>query len=226
MHITVVEDNLLLQKSIMDALEYEGYVVSGFSDGAEAYHWLTHQSKRCDLVILDVLLPNKDGFAIVHDLRNQNITTPVLMLTSKDTVDDIVTGFTYGADDYMKKPFALEELLARIHALLQRPWYRTSHHVSLTPDITLDMNKRTAFSRKGTIHLTAKEFSLLEYLVQNTGHVVTQQDIYDHVFDPHDITLSNTVEVHIKNIRKKLRTNTYDIPLTTIRGAGYRLDLS
>ena len=147
------------------------------------------------------------------------------MLTSKTELEDIIHGITLGADDYLKKPFAMEELLVRIEALLRRPAAATPLHFEVTPDVVIDMSShKVSRSDRKPVVLTAKEFGILAYFINHKNKVITQQELYDHVFDFADVQLSNSIEVHIKNVRKKLRTEHYDIPLTTIRGAGYRFD--
>jgi DNA-binding response OmpR family regulator len=224
MRIAFAEDNQVLAVSIVEVLRQEGYAVTHFDDGAKAYAALSGSPDSYDLAILDVMLPGQDGFSIVETLRKERVALPVLMLTSKGASSDVVEGLDAGADDYLKKPFTFDELLARIRSLSRRPIAVSAEHIAVTPDVTLDMRARTAIKNGESIHLTAKEFSILSYFLRNPGRLMTQQELYDHVFDFADIQLSNTIEVHIKNLRKKLRTKKYKLPLTTLRGAGYRYD--
>jgi len=225
MHIGVVEDNIILAKSMEKVLRHHGYTVTHFGDGKVAYGWLKENASTVDLILLDILLPGMDGLEVAQSLRTEKIHTPILMLTSKNTSEDIVAGFDYGADDYLKKPFLFDELLVRIRALLRRPKEQIQNHVQLTPEIQIDMISQKVMRGKDQVHLTTREFALLSYLVHHKNLLLSQQDIYEHVFDFADTEASNTVEVHIKNIRKKLKTKKYEIPLETIRGRGYRLDL-
>lgn len=224
MRIALVEDNPVLARSITDVLEREGYVVSRFDDGNAAYAALSGAPENYDLVILDVLLPGMDGFTIASTLRRERATLPVLMLTSRGAPADVVEGLDAGADDYLKKPFTFDELLARIRSLLRRPLAIEDLEVQVTPDVTVNLRAHTASRRGEQVHLTAKEFTILSQFLRNPGKLLTQQDLYDHAFDFADAQLSNTVEVHIKNLRKKLKTSRYVLPLTTVRGAGYRYE--
>jgi DNA-binding response OmpR family regulator len=225
MHIVLVEDNKLLAESVSKVLKQEGYSVTHIVDGVESYKWILNNNESIDLIVLDILLPNKDGFEICQDIRIEGIKTPVLMLTSKDATEDIVNGLNCGADDYLKKPFIFEEFLARIRALLRRPKNSIKEKIKLTPDVEIDLSSHKAIKMKKEVELTAKEFGILSYFIHNPNTIINQQELYDHAFDFAEVQLSNSVEVHIKNLRKKLNTNNYEIPLKTIRGAGYRLDI-
>ena len=224
MRIALVEDNEVLARSVEDVLRREGYAVTHFADGKAAYLALSGAPDVYDLIILDVLLPGMDGFHIAKALRQDRIALPILLLTSKGASGDVVEGLDAGADDYLRKPFTFDELLARIRSLTRRPLAIGDAVVTLTPDATLDMRSRTARRNGTVVHLTAREFAILSYFVRNAGKLVTQQELYDHAFDFADVQLSNTVEVHIKNIRKKLRTKKHELPITTVRGAGYRYE--
>lgn len=224
MHIALVEDNQVLAKSIEQVLKHEGYSVSHFDNGATAHTALSHGAEAYDLIILDVLLPEMTGFEICKSLRKENVTTPVLMLTSKGALEDTVEGLDVGADDYLKKPFEFDELLARIRALLRRKSEILASQIAITPDVSVDTLARKVFKKGKEEHLTTKEFSLLMYFIHNPNKVLTQQELYDHVFDFAEVQMSNTIEVHIKNLRKKLRTSAFELPITTIRNAGYRFD--
>ncbi len=224
MHIVFVEDNATLAKSIDQVFKQEGYVTTHFCDGAKACEWLVGNAGVYDLVMLDVLLPGMDGFSLCRALRDNGIVVPVLMLTSKNSSEDTVQGLDCGADDYLKKPFVFDELLARIRSLSRRQPRLADAVVTITPDVTVDMLSHTVVKKGEVIALTAKEFGILSYFLDHPNMVITQQALYDHVFDFADIQLSNTIEVHIKNLRKKLRTKAHELPLTTIRNAGYRYD--
>lgn len=225
MHIILVEDNEVLAKSVVKVLKGAGFSTTHFIDGEKAMAWLLANKAVYDLVILDILLPGKNGYEICEAMRKEQLSTPILMLTSKSETDDIVHGLEVGADDYLKKPFEFEELLARIHALLRRPQEKMREQIQLTPDVIIDTTARKVHKQSKEVVLTTKEFAILLYFIHNPNKVINQQELYDHVFDYAEVQLSNTIEVHIKNLRKKLRTKQHDIPLTTIRAAGYRLDL-
>lgn len=223
MHIVCVEDNEVLSKSIEKVLKQEGYTTTFFSDGGTAFTWLSNNSAVYDLVILDVLLPHMNGFDICKSLRLKNVTVPILMLTSKGALEDTIEGLDCGADDYLKKPFSFDELLARIRSLLRRQPEMVDAQIGVTPDVIVDTLSQKVFKKKKEVHLTAKEFGLLLYFIRNPNRVLTQQELYDHVFDFAEVQLSNTIEVHIKNLRKKLRTQC-EVPIVTVRNAGYRFD--
>ena len=224
MRVALVEDNITLATSTAEVLTREGYMVTHFIDGSKAYAALSGAPENYDVAILDVMLPGMDGFSIAQALRKERITLPLLMLTSKGESEDIVEGLDSGADDYLKKPFTFDELLARIRSLLRRPNTLTEEIIAVTPEVTVDLRARTARKNGVPVHLTAKEFSILTYFIRNPKKLLTQQELYDHVFDFADVQLSNTIEVHIKNLRKKLKSKKSELPLTTIRGAGYRYD--
>lgn len=224
MHIVLIEDNVILSKSIDTVLKHEGYTVTCNSNGEKGCAWLLSNADSYDFVILDVLLPEMNGYDIARSLRNHNITTPILMLTSKGTLGDTIEGLDSGADDYLKKPFEFDELLARIRSLLRRQPNVIESQFAITPDVTIDSLSRKVYKQENEVHLTAKEYGVLTYFLHNPNKVITQQELYDHVFDFAEIQMSNTIEVHIKNIRKKLRTQKYELPLVTLRNAGYRLD--
>lgn len=226
MHIVLVEDNKILAKSTMRVLKQEGYNPTYFIDGSEAERWLIANIGSYDMVILDILLPGTDGFTLCKNVRSEGVLVPILMLTSKDTLEDTINGLDCGADDYLKKPFAVDELLVRIRTLLRRPPLSVAEIEKSIPGVTIDMKSHAITTNAGNaISLTAKEFSILLYFVRNPNEIIDQQRLYDHVFDFAEVQMSNAIEVHIKNIRKKFKTEHHEIPLTTIRGAGYRLDV-
>ncbi len=226
MHIVLVEDNKILAKSTMRVLKQEGYTPTYFIDGSEAERWLIANIGSYDMVILDILLPGTDGFTLCKHVRAKGVLVPILMLTSKDTLEDTIKGLDCGADDYLKKPFAVDELLVRIRTLLRRPPLSVAEIEKSIPSVIIDMKSHTIItSAGGSITLTAKEFSILVYFMRNPNEIIDQQRLYDHVFDFAEVQMSNAIEVHIKNIRKKFKAENHEIPLTTIRGAGYRLDV-
>ena len=223
MHIVLVEDNQVLSKSINLVLLQEGYSTTLFDNGLNAYQWLRDNSVSCDLIILDVLLPDMNGFEICKSLREKGVVVPILILTSKSALADVVNGLNCGADDYLKKPFEFDELLARIGSLLRRLPNVLEAHIALTPDVLMDSKSHRVFKQESEVHLTAKEFAILEYFVTHPNKIITQQELYDHVFDFAEVQLSNTIEVHVKNLRKKLRTE-FELPIVTVRNVGYRFE--
>jgi len=226
MHIVLVEDNQILVKATVRVLKQEGYTPTYFTNGEEAERWLIANNGSYDLVILDILLPGIDGFTLCEHVRKEKVSVPILMLTSKDTLQDTLTGLNCGADDYLKKPFEVEELLARIRTLLRRPPLSITDMIESIPGVTVNMKSHQITTEEGeTIVLTAKEFAILSYFIRYPNEIIDQQRLYDHVFDFAEVQMSNTIEVHIKNIRKKFKIQHYEIPITTVRGSGYKLDI-
>lgn len=222
MKILVIEDNKKLAKSIKKGLEQEGYAVDYLTDGEEGQRRLEVGSKDYDLVILDLMLPKCDGITVCKNWRNQNVMTPVIMLTAKDADEDKIIGLDSGADDYLIKPFSFPELLARIRALLRRPQNVLPTELKIK-DLVLDVSTRKVFRGQREISLTLKEFSILEYLMRNSNQVLNREQIISHVWDFAFDSFSNLVDVHVKNLRKKLDGENDEKILETIRGIGYRI---
>ena len=219
MKLLVVEDEPKLNKALVQGLRQQGYVVDFVFDGEEAEQ-LARPSDY-DLLILDVMLPKLDGFSLCKRLRAVGKMTPILFLTAKDAIEDRVTGLDLGADDYLIKPFSFDELAARVRTLLRRPAIVKGEILKMD-GLQLDVRGQTVLVDGKEINLTLREFALLEYLLRNQGVVITQQDILDHVWDRFFDSFSNVVNVHIKNLRKKLPTP-YAERLVTVWGKGYRL---
>lgn len=222
MRILVVEDEHRIANTIKKGLEQERYAVDVAYDGA--YGFDLASSEEYDVIILDLMLPGMDGITFCRQLRGENIHTPVLILTAKGQIQDKVEGLDSGADDYLTKPFSFEELLARIRSLLRRPKNANST-ILVTEDLQLDPKLWLVQQDNKPIQLSGKEFSLLEYLMRNTGKVLTKEQIIDHVWDYDADILPNTVEVYIRNLRNKI-----DKPfkgkkplIQTIRGFGYKI---
>lgn len=224
MQVVMIEDNKVLARSIIRVLENEGYVVNHFVDGVAGERFVIQNQTSIDVVLLDILLPSKSGYDISKSLRDNDVHVPIIMLTSKVTTANVVEGLSVGADDYLKKPFEFDELLARIHANIRRREPVCKGEYTLPGDIRVDIAARKVVKEEKEIRCTPKEFAILEYLLIHANRVVTQQELYDHVFDFAEVQNSNTMEVHIKNLRKKLKTN-HETPITTIRGMGYRMDV-
>ncbi len=221
MKILVVEDNQKLAANIKEGLEQDGFAVDCIFDGITAEKRILINRTDYDVVILDIMLPGKDGVAVCRSWREQEVTIPVLMLTARDATDDKVKGLNSGADDYLAKPFAFEELLARIRALLRRPTV-AEKTVLQVGDITLDTVSRKVERNSKEVVLTLKEYMVLEYLMRNQNKVITRDALYDHAWDYADNSFSNTVNVHIKNLRQKLHDDGTHIQ--TIRGVGYKME--
>ncbi len=221
MKILVIEDNQKLAERIKTGLEQEGFAVDCLFEGLEAEKRILINRNEYDVVILDLMLPGKDGMAICRSWREAEVTVPVLMLTARDATDDKVHGLDSGADDYLAKPFAFEELLARIRALLRRPTIAEKTILKVS-DITLDPIARRVERNEKEVVLTLKEYMVLEYLMRNPNRVITRDALYDHAWDFADSAFSNTINVHIKNLRQKLHDDGTHIQ--TIRGVGYKME--
>ena len=222
MRILIIEDEEKLAKSLKRALEGEGYAVDYKLDGLEGERHLVMNHRDYDVVLLDVMLPGKDGIALCEDVRVRGITTPIIMLTARDTTEDKVLGLDYGADDYLVKPFSFTELVSRIRALARRP------RVALPPILeagSLLLNPATQEVHCGEkkLDLTLKEFRLLEFLMVRANDAVSRQDLIDHLWDFAANPLSRVVDVHVNNLRNKIAKYCDDISIETVRGIGYRL---
>ena len=222
MRILVVEDEHRIANSIKKGLEQEKYAVDIAYTGNDGYDLAS--TEDYDLIILDLLLPGMDGVTICRELRKNKIHTPVLMLTAKGQIQDKVEGLDSGADDYLTKPFSFEELLARIRALIRRPKNVIGETLKIS-DLELDSNLHEVKRSGKFIQLSAKEFSLLEYLMRNPNKILSKDQIISHVWDYDADVLPNTVEVYIRNLRNKI-----DLPfkgkkplIKTVRGFGYKI---
>ncbi|MDR3519447.1 MAG: response regulator transcription factor [Candidatus Pacebacteria bacterium] len=221
MKILVVEDNTKLAENLKQGLIQEGYAVDIIEDGLAAERRILINRDEYDLVILDRMLPGKDGILVCNTWRENDVNVPVLMLTALGAIDDKVVGLDAGADDYLAKPFAFKELLARIHALLRRPKY-SSPLVLTVKDISINTTSRIVTHKDKPVSLTLKEFMVLEYMIRNLNKVVTRDELYSHAWDFADSSFSNTVDVHIKNLRRKIHDNGKIIQ--TVRGVGYKME--
>ena len=219
MRVLLVEDEVKMARAIRRGLEHEGYAVDLVTDGQDALSRGTEY--EYDAVVLDVMLPGLDGFSICEALRSRGRWAPVLMLTARDAVEDRVRGLDVGADDYLIKPFAFGELLARLRALIRRtPGERPS--ALEVGDVVLDPAAHTVMRANRPVALSPREFSLLEYLMRHPGAVVTRRQILEHVWDYDYGGLSNVVDVYVGYVRKKLG-HPFDRPfIHTVRGVGYR----
>lgn len=220
MRILVVEDELGIAQFIHQGLKESGYAVDLAEDGELGREYIT--SVEYDMIILDILLPKIDGLSLLGEIRSQKILTPVLVLTASDSVEDRVKGLDRGADDYLIKPFAFNELLARIRALQRRPPLQFNTLLTLS-DLTMDLVKREVRRSGHLIDLSPLEFNLLEYLMYNVDRVLTRTQIGEHVWNVDFYSNSNVVDVYIGYLRKKIDKG-YSQPLIhTVRGIGYCL---
>jgi DNA-binding response OmpR family regulator len=222
MRVLIIEDQENLANLIKDGLEAEGFAVDYVLDGEAGQQRIEMNSDDYDLVILDLMLPKKDGMQICKEVREKKITTPILMLTAKDGIEDIISGLNVGADDYLVKPFTFEVLLARIRAILRRP--KTSLPIELrVQDIILNPSTKKVIRNNKEVRLTLKEFSLLEYLMRHPNQVMNREQIISNIWDFAFDSFSNVVDVHITNLRKKIGDKKGRI-LETVRGAGYKIN--
>jgi DNA-binding response OmpR family regulator len=219
MHVLLVEDDVRISRVVQRALTEVGHDVDVAHDGAEGL--ARAEDTAYDLLVLDVMLPERDGFSIARELRRQRQRTPILMLTARDAVADRVRGLDAGADDYLPKPFALEEFLARVRALGRRT--ADSTEPLLVGDLKLDPDRHEVHRGDQSIGLTAKEFDLLAYLMRNAGRVLSKPQITEHVWGYDSEATSNVVEIYIHYLRDKIDKG-YGRPLIrTIRGVGYTI---
>jgi len=220
MRILVVEDEPTLNRLITDQLKLAHYAVDSCLDGDDA---LVHLAEaEYDAVILDIMLPKIDGLMVLRRLRAGQNRTPVLLLTARDSVEDRVRGLDAGADDYLVKPFAFDELLARIRVMLRRGADSVDDTLALA-DLTMDLATRTTTRSGESIALSAKEFDILEYLLRNRGIVLSRDRISSHVWDYGYDGASNVVDVYIRYLRKKIDENREPKLIHTVRGVGYVL---
>jgi len=220
MRILVVDDDRRLCNIVKRGLIEEAYAVDVAYDGEEGEYLA--EVNPYDLIILDVMMPKKDGIEVCRNLRSRNINTPVMMLTARDAVEDRVKGLDAGADDYLVKPFAFSELLARVRALLRRESSSKSAELQIGD---LVLNTRTRELRKGKriIELTTKEYTILEYLMRHPNIVITRTMIEEHAWNYDFDSLSNLVDVYVRRLRRKIDDDKKESAIQTVRGAGYRL---
>jgi len=220
MKILVVEDDRKVAGFIEQGLTEEGYVVDIAPDGEEAT-MLAHVYAY-DVILLDVILPKKNGFQVAAELRREGRKTPILMLTSRDAVEDVVRGLDAGADDYLAKPFRFEELLARVRALLRRGGAERMETLRFG-DIMMDRLRHSVIVGEKKLDLTAKEFQLLEFFLLHSDEVVRRTSLLEKVWDMHFDPESNVVDVHVGNLRRKLAKLTDLVRIETVRGVGFTL---
>lgn len=220
MRVLVVEDEERIAEFIRKGLTEHGYAVDVARDGGEALDWA--EIAEFDLIVLDVLLPVRNGLDVCRKLRARGLRTPVLMLTARDAVEDRVAGLDSGADDYLAKPFAFAELLARLRALARRP-PQVQTPVIAVGDLVLDTGTREVTRAGAGVELTTKEFALLEYLMRHPEQVLTRTMIAEHVWNYDFDNATNVIDVHVKNLRRKVDGDSEVRLIQTVRGAGYRI---
>jgi DNA-binding response OmpR family regulator len=220
MRVLLVEDNRRLSHTLKEGLEEDGYAVDPAYDGAEGEELAS--ITPYDLIILDIMLPVKNGLEVCRDLRQNRINSPILMLTARDAIEDRVTGLDAGADDYLVKPFAMKELRARLRALLRRETPNKTGILKVG-DLMLDPSTHTVSRSGNEIQLTAKEFALLEYFMRNPNRLITREMAEAHIWSYDFIAGSNVVDVYIRRLRRKIDDDHPMKLLETIRGSGYRI---
>jgi len=223
MRILVIEDDPDVSSTIASCLTAESFAVDEAADGSEGFYLA--RLNDYDLVITDYLLPKKDGLELCADLRSLGKTMPILVVSVKSTVPDKVALLDHGADDYLTKPFSYDELISRVRALLRRPPQLEQSVITLG-DITIDSARQVVRCGPDDIYLTRKEFSLLEYLAQRQGAVVSRSMLIEHVWNMERDLFSNTIEAHILNLRKKLGARTSAKLIHTVPGRGYKIEVS
>jgi len=220
LRILIVEDNRSLNQSLLKNLEEEGHAVDAAFDGSEGEYLA--EVTEYDTIILDIMLPKKNGLEVCRELRRKGVRTPILMLTARDTIEDRVTGLDSGADDYLVKPFAMAELSARLRALLRRDLPDKSGELKVG-DLVLDPATHKVEREGKRIELTSKEFALLEYFMRNPERLITREMAEEHVWDYDYEGVSNVIDVYIRRLRRKVDDPFKVKLLETVRGAGYRL---
>ena len=219
MRVLLVEDDELLGDGIKSCLKTSGYTIDWVKDGKAAFDVLSSSHESFDIIVLDLGLPKMSGLDVLKNIRNENIATPVLILTAFETVDDRVKGLDAGADDYMTKPFDLEELNARIRALLRRSKSRAKPTINYD-NITLDPASHVVTFNGETIMISRREFALLQKLLENAGRVISREQLNQTLYGWGENIDSNALEVHIHNLRKRFGTSL----IRTIRGVGYMVE--
>jgi DNA-binding response OmpR family regulator len=224
MQILLVEDDKNLRGFLRKAFREEGCAVDECESGDRAVDYALRRGYDC--IVLDLMLPGRDGFSVVEELRGRKVITPILMLTARDEVDSRVQGLELGADDYLSKPFDLAELLARVNALVRRAELRHGDVSLVAGDLKLDPLKREVYRGDRRVDLSPREFALLEFLIRNAGRTVSRSRIAEAVWNYQFDTETNVVDVYINYLRKKLARKDEPTIIHTVRGVGYRLEVS
>jgi two-component system, OmpR family, copper resistance phosphate regulon response regulator CusR len=219
MRILFIEDEPKLRRNVVEGLTARGYTVDTAENGKEGERLAREQTYA--VIVSDIMMPEQDGIETCRKIRTKGIVTPIILLTARDTLAEKITGLDVGADDYLTKPFSFDELTARIRALMRRqPTF--THDILTYHDLVLDTRTQHVTVGKKVLDLTLREYGILEYLLRNQGTVITREDILTHVWDRFFDSLSNVVDVHVKNLRKKLPP-LYGKRLRTVWGKGYQL---
>ncbi len=222
MQVLLVEDDRYLRGFLRKAFREEGYAVDEAESGDDGLERALGRGYDC--IVLDLMLPHRDGFSVLEELRGRAVRTPVLMLTARDEVPFRVRGLETGADDYLCKPFDLSELMARVQALIRRSKFRANDAQLTVGDLRLDAIARRVTRTGKMVDLSPREFSLLEFLMRNSGRTVSRSRIAEAVWNYKFDTETNVVDVYVNYLRKKLSSAEKALPLRTVRGVGYRLD--
>lgn len=221
MRVLIVEDEKRMASFIQRGLKEEGYAVDVATDGEQGWEYAS--ANDYDVILLDWMLPKMDGLAVCAKIRQEGSSVPILMLTVRDTVEDKIKGLDQGADDYLTKPFAFDELLARVRALTRRPREMQEPTIFKVGNLSLDVVSRRVTVGSEQVSLSQKEFALLEFLIRRKGQVVTRSQIAEHVWDLHFDPMSNTIDVYINFLRKKIDGTRKKSRIETLRGSGYRI---
>ncbi|MGH7141655.1 MAG: response regulator transcription factor [Minisyncoccia bacterium] len=222
MHLLIVEDEETLASSLKKGLELKGFAVDWMSDPEKAQTRILLYRKEYDVIILDLMMPVLDGATLTRNVRKEGVDTPIIILTGRGETDYKVDLLNSGADDYITKPFSFDELLARVNTILRRP--QTAQPVVLElGDIKMDTSAREVRAAGEDIPLTLKEYALLECFMRRPGEVLTREELFNQVWDFNSLSWSNVLDVHMKNLRKKLERVKNSVHFETIRGVGYRL---
>ncbi len=222
MKILIIEDEENLAKLLKKGLEAEGYAVDHLADGEAGQRRIEYNHKDYDLIILDLMLPKKNGDEVCREVRRMEISTPILVLTARSDAESKVVLLDTGADDYMLKPFSFAELLARIRALSRRPKIALSSDLKIS-DLVLNLNTKKLWRGKKEIKLTLKEFRLLEYFMRRPGQTIERVNLTDNLWDFDYDSFSNTLDVYVNRLRNKIDTGRKNSLIETVRGTGYRL---
>lgn len=220
MRALVVEDEKYMNRIISKKLKVEGYSVDSCYDGEEAVNYI--KSASYDIIIMDIMMPLKNGYEVLSEIRHGGNTTPVLFLTAKDALEDRVKGLDLGADDYLVKPFHFEELMARIRVMIRRKHGKVSNQLQIA-DLILDTNAHTVKRSNNFIELSAKEFAILEYMMQNAGIVLSREKLETHIWNFDYQGASNMIDVYIRYLRIKIDRDYEPKLIHTVRGVGYML---
>lgn len=221
MRILLVEDQAKIAEFTRKGLEEAGFVVEVCGDGSKAFDLATTQ--EFDAIVLDIMLPGRDGLSVLRGLRERHLSVPVILLTARNELNERVEGFNLGADDYLTKPFFVEELVVRLQALLRRSGGQEGKTILQVGDLSLDLIKREAHRGAEQVELSHREFSLLEYLMRSPGRVFSRSQISQHVWNTHFDTGTNMVDVAVARLRKKIDEGHEPALVETVRGVGYRM---